>query len=136
MERKNYPGLFIKNFFLKYFILRLRPLIEMLKVKIRHFLKPSHHSMKKILKFPLNIFIFRLKNLTKGQIESEWIYEIFHFQKMTPTIWRIFALRVFTVDMAEILQIFGVIFWKIDDFIYPFWFFRSPLAQWGMFGNI
>ena len=40
------------------------------------------------------------------------------FQKMTRKIWSIFALRVF----IEILQIFGVIFWKIDDSINPFWF--------------
>ena len=58
---------------------------------------------------------------TKSQIKSEWIYEIVNFQKMTWKIWRISALRVFTVHRAEIVQIFRVIFWKIDDFICPFW---------------
>ena len=56
--------------------------------------------------------------LTKGQNKSEWVYELINFQKMTQKIWRISALRGFTVYRAEILQkIFGVIFWKIDDFI-------------------
>ena len=59
--------------------------------------------------------------ISKGQIKSEWIYEIINFQKMTRKIWRISALRVFIVHRAEILQIFWVIFWKIDDFINPFW---------------
>ena len=43
------------------------------------------------------------------------------YKKMTRKIWRISALRVFIVHRAEILQIFWVIFWKIDDFINPFW---------------
>ena len=68
-----------------------------------------------------NISIINQNNTTKGQIKSEWIYEIINFQKMTRKIWRISALRVFTVHRAEILQIFRVIFWKIDDFINPFW---------------
>ena len=57
---------------------------------------------------------------SKGQINSELIYKIINFQKMTPKIWRISALRVFKVYRAEILQIFWVIFWKIDGFINPF----------------
>ena len=59
--------------------------------------------------------------LIKGQIKSELIYEIIDCQNMTQKIWRISALRVFTVHRAEILQIFWFIFWKIDDFINPFW---------------
>ena len=57
----------------------------------------------------------------RGQIKSKWIYEIINFQKLTLKIWRISAMRVFIVHRAEILQIFGVNFWKIDDFINPFW---------------
>ena len=56
--------------------------------------------------------------ISKGQIKSEWIYEIINFQKMNR---KISALRVFIVHRAEILQIFWFIFWKIDDFINPFW---------------
>ena len=41
------------------------------------------------------------------------------FQKMTRKIWRISALRVFIVHSRA--EIFRVIFWKIDDFINPFW---------------
>ena len=43
------------------------------------------------------------------------------FQKMTRKIWRISALCTIKTLRAEILQIFGVIFWKIDDFINSFW---------------
>ena len=57
----------------------------------------------------------------KSQIKSEWIYKSINFQKMKRKIWRISALRVFIVHRAEILQIFWFIFWKIDDFINPFW---------------
>ena len=43
------------------------------------------------------------------------------FPKNEPKIWRITALRVFIVHRAEILQIYRLILWKIDDFINPFW---------------
>ena len=50
-------------------------------------------------------------SVSKGQIKSERIYEI----------WTISALRVFIVHRAEILQIVRVIFWKIGDFKNTFW---------------
>ena len=43
------------------------------------------------------------------------------FQKMTRKIWRISALCTRKTLRAEILQIFRVIFWKINDFINSFW---------------
>ena len=57
----------------------------------------------------------------KGQIKSEWIYEIINFQKLTRKIWRISVLCTIKTLRAKILQIFRVIFWKIDDFINSFW---------------
>ena len=43
------------------------------------------------------------------------------FQKMNQKIWRISALCTVKTLRAEILQIFRVIFWKIDDLINPVW---------------
>ena len=43
------------------------------------------------------------------------------FQKMTRKIWRISGLCTINTLIAEILQIFQVIFWKIDHFISSFW---------------
>ena len=59
----------------------------------------------------------------KGQIISEWIYEIINFPKNDPKNLKDCcptALRVLIAHRAEILQIFRDIFWKIDDFINPF----------------
>ena len=69
------------------------------------------------LAFHWRIHNFGTYVFIKGQIKSEWIYEIINFQKMNWKIWKISALRVFIVDRAEILQIFLFTFWKIEDFI-------------------
>ena len=50
---------------------------------------------------------------TKGQINSEWIYEIINFQKITRIIGKISALGYFIVHKAEILQFFGSFFGKL-----------------------
>ena len=54
----------------------------------------------------------------KGQIKSEWIYEMINFQKMNQNVWAITALRVFILHRAEI---FWLIFLKIYYFINSFW---------------
>ena len=51
------------------------------------------------------------------------------FQKMTQKIWRISALRVFTVHRAEILQIFWVIFGLNENLKFAFEIYW-PLAVW------
>ena len=83
------------------------PALEFFKIRIG-----TEFTLEQISKFSINV---------KGQIKSKWIYEIINFQKMIQQIWTIFALRILIVHRAEILQIFWVIFWKIDDFINPFW---------------
>ena len=63
----------------------------------------------------------------KGQIKSEWIYQIINFAKNEPKIWRISALK--HLHRAEILPIFWFNFCKIDDFINSFWLnltFKAP----------
>ena len=67
------------------------------------------------------------KYFPKGHMKSEWIHQ---FHKNDTKIWRISALRVFTAQRTEILIL--VIFWRIDDFINPFWLnltFSSALAS-------
>ena len=55
----------------------------------------------------------------EGQIKSEWIYEIIYFQKNDlKNLKDVCPERFYSI---EILQISQVIFWKIDDFINPFW---------------
>ena len=61
------------------------------------------------------------KKLLKVRL-SQWIYEIINFQKMNQKIWRIYALRVFIVHRAEILQIFSGHFWG------NWWFHKSILT--------
>ena len=73
------------------------------------------HFVSKLFDFSSNTLL-----VGKGQIKSEWIYEIINFQ-MTWKFWRISALIVFTVHRVEIFQISRVIFWKVDDFTNPFW---------------
>ena len=48
----------------------------------------------------------------KGQIKSEWIYEIINFPKNDRKKW-ISALCTVQTPRAEILQIFWVSFWKL-----------------------
>ena len=68
---------------------------------------------------------------TKGQIKSEWIYEIINFQKMTRKIWRISEfLQYLHKGRNQILQIFWAIFWQIGDFINPFWL-HLTFKYWG-----
>ena len=59
---------------------------------------------------------------TKGQIKSEWIYEIINFQKMTPKIWSISALRVFIVHGAKNLLNF------LGQFLENWWFLKFILT--------
>ena len=51
--------------------------------------------------------------LIKGQIKSEWIYEITNFPKNYPKNLKDFCPMYCKNLRAEILQIFGVIFWKL-----------------------
>ena len=62
--------------------------------------------------------ILRIAVILKGQIKSDWIYEIINFPKNE--IGRISALSAIKTLRAEILQIFRFIFWKIDDLINSF----------------
>ena len=57
----------------------------------------------------MSVWQWTTTNAAKGQIKSEWIYEIINFPKNDPNYLKDFvkALR------AEILQIFRVIFWKL-----------------------
>ena len=65
-------------------------------------------------------FHLRLKKL-KVRLNQNGFMESSIFQKMTPKIWRISVLCTIKTLRAKILQIFRVIFWKIDDFINSFW---------------
>ena len=78
-----------------------------------------------------------LKKELKVRLSQNEFMKSSIFQKMTLRIWRISALRIFIVHRAEILQIFWVIFWEIDDFINSFWlnltfssFFSQQIASW------
>ena len=79
-------------------------------------------GLQKKCNLTIQIFFFtfffhlRLKKL-KVRLNQNGFMESSIFQKMTPKIWRISIKTL----RAKILQIFRVIFWKIDDFINLFW---------------
>ena len=79
-------------------------------------------GLQKKCNLTIQIFFFtfffhlRLKKL-KVRLNQNGFMESSIFQKMTPKIWRISIKTL----RAKILQIFRVIFWKIDDFINSFW---------------
>ena len=50
---------------------------------------------------------------SKGQIKSEWIYEIINFPTNDPKIRRISALCTEKILRTEILHKIWVIFWKL-----------------------
>jgi hypothetical protein len=49
--------------------------------------------------------------VAKGQINSEWIYKIINFQKMTRKFLRISALRVFTMVVPAFI-VFSFYYWS------------------------
>ena len=65
---------------------------------------------------PVMLWLGLLWELRNWDLKTNRLLDI------NPNPCKISALRLFIVHRAEILQIFGVIFWKIDDSINPFWF--------------
>ena len=69
----------------------------------------------------------RLGLITKCQIRSEWIYEIINFPKTDPN-----NLKDICLESFYSTHFLGH-FWKIDDFINPFWLnltFNIYLLEW------
>ena len=67
---------------------------------------------------------------SKGQLISKASFKFSLEPKMSQKIWRISALRVFTVFIGQkSFKFFGSFFWKIDDFINPFWLMIYPLHR-------
>ena len=62
-----------------------------------------------------------LQKLFKGQLNSEWIYEVIVSSKMPTKTYRNFGPGSLLEGMAEISVIFGWHFGKIDDLINSFW---------------
>ena len=57
----------------------------------------------------------------KGQLNSEWIYEVIVSSKMPTKTYRNFGPGSLLEGMAEISVIFDWHFGKIDDLVNSFW---------------
>ena len=67
--------------------------------------------------------------LLKGQLNSEWSYEVIVSPKMPTKNLKDFCTRSLLEGRAEILQIFGWHFGRNDDLINSFWIYRT--FSWG-----
>ena len=63
----------------------------------------------------------RLLRVPKGQLNSEWIYEVIVSPKMPTKNLKDFCPGCLLEGMAEILQIFGWHFGRNDDLKNSFW---------------
>ena len=80
---------------------------------------------------PVWIIYYNMHQDSKGQIKSEWIYEIINFPKTKPIYLKDFCPLYYNKNsQVRNPSNFSVHFLEIDDFINSFWFnltFRSLL---------